>query len=460
MCTAISCDSDFEEINTNPNAPVEAPGDLLMADIQRNAMNVVYSTFIGGEMGEGWVQHWSWVQYNDAERYSPRQTSIENTWDIFYEDVVSDARSMELLAVADENKALEGAAKVMQAFGYSLLTDLYGDVPFTESIKGGESNFTPAYDPQETVYNGILTLLEDANTLLASGDGSIDGDFDLIYGGDVTKWQKFANSLKFRALMRISGKRDVSADLQQLVARPMFTSNDDEAKMGYLSTQPNANPIFETIVQGNRLEFKVSDVLVNTLTALNDPRLPIYAAENTSGEYRGKPVGYEDVPNETYNYNNVSGIGAFYLEPDLPAYFMSYAELEFLKAEAAQRSLITGNAADFYTNGIKASLEFNGISEPDGYLSGVQYNPGSGLQQIGTQKWLALFGQGLEAWTEWRRTKFPVLAPAAEPIPSTTEIPSRFPYPATEQTTNKASYDAAIERQGSNTLWTKVWWMP
>src|SRR5688572_27419638 len=108
LVTAAGCDHDFEEINTNPNDPIEVPGELLMADIERNAMNTLYNIQIGGEMGEAWIQHWSWVQYNDAERYSPRQTSIEALWDIYYEDVVADARSMELLAEEDGNKALQG----------------------------------------------------------------------------------------------------------------------------------------------------------------------------------------------------------------------------------------------------------------------------------------------------------------------------------------------------------------
>lgn len=460
LVAATRCTDDFESINTNPNAPVDAPGELLMADIQRNAMNIIYNIQIGGEMGATWVQHWSWVQYNDAERYSPRQTSIEGLWDVMYEDVLADAKSMENLALEDENQALQGAAKVLQAWGFQVLTDMYGDIPFTDALKAGEGNFTPAYDPQETVYSGILALLEDANTLLATGEGTIDEDFDLVYGGDIESWQKFANSLKFRVLMRISNKTNVSADLQALMGRPMFTSNSDEAKMTFLSTQPNANPIYETIVFGNRFETKVSDVMINTLQSLSDPRLSVYAKTNSAGIYRGKPVGYEDVPNPaTWDYNNVSGIGDFYLKPELPGYFMSFSELEFLKAEAAHRSLITGDAATFYSNGITANMNFNGITNVAGYLAANAYTTGNGLQQIGTQKWIALYGQGLEAWTEWRRTKIPSLQPAAEPIPSTNEIPSRFPYPATEQTTNSASYSAAIARQGDDLLWTKLWFM-
>jgi hypothetical protein len=460
MVSVAACDHDFVETNTNPNDPIEVPGGLLMADIERNAINTLYNIQIGGEMGESWIQHWSWVQYNDAERYSPRQTSIEALWDIYYEDVIADARSMELLAEKEKNAALQGAAITLQAFGYAVLTDVYGQVPFTEAMKASTGNFAPVYDEQETIYTGIHTMLDKASDLLATGTGEINESFDLMYHGDIAKWEKFANSLKFRTLMRVSGRMDVKAQLQALMSKPMFTSNDDEAKMTYLLVQPNANPIYETIVYGNRLETKVGEALVNTMTNLSDPRLPVYAQENDGGIYRGKPAGIEDVPSPLYNYNNVSALGTFYLQPSLPGYFLSNAELQFLKAEAAQNNLIGGDAATFYNAGIAASMAFNGV-DGSAYVASAQvaYNPANGLQQIGTQKWLALYSQGIEAWTEWRRTKFPALTSAIEPIPSTNEIPSRFPYPATEQTTNRASYDAAIGRQGADALWTKVWWM-
>lgn len=461
LVAATRCTEDFEQINTNPNAPVTVPGGLLMADIQRNALNTVYSHFIGGEIGSAWVQHWAWVQYNDAERYIPRQTSIEGTWDVIYEDVIADARSMHTLAVAEENNALQGAALVMQAWGFSFLTDLYGDIPFTDAIKAGEGNFTPSYDPQQTVYQGVVTMLDEANTLLASGTGEINADFDLMYHGDVASWQKFANSLNFRVNMRMSNKVDVSGKLTELMGRPMFTSNDEEAKMTFLATQPNANPIYETIVYGNRGETKVSEIMVTTLEGLNDPRLPVYAQTNADGVYRGKPAGYEDVPNpETWDYNNVSAIGDFYLDPELPGVFMSYAELQFLKAEAAEEDWISGDPATYYASGIAANMMYNGISDYADYIAANPYDGGNaGLEQIGIQKWIALYSQGLEAWTEWRRTGYPELTPAAEPLAGNGQMPTRFSYPATEQTTNRASYQAAVASQGADLIFTKLWFM-
>jgi len=450
-----SCD-DFEDLNRNPNDPVVVPASQLLADLVLIGTDRLYSTFNGGDMGAAWAQHWAKVQYNDEARYSPRQSSIEVFWDQFYEDVLSDARTMELLAAGEGNQVAQGAALVMEAYALSVLTDIYGDIPNTEAVRASEGLFTPAYDAQELVYDSIFAKLDRADALLAGGSGVLTASFDVVFGGDASKWRKFANSLKFRGLMRISGVKSVGAELTALMARPMFTSSADEAKVAYLSAQPNANPIYETIVFGTRGEWKIAEPLVTTLTDLNDPRLAVYAQPNDAGIYRGKPAGIRDVPNEEYNYNNVSAVGLLYLEPDAPAVLMSYSELLFLMAEAADRSLITGDANALYQSAITENMSRNGITTGVAdYLA--QGSVAFSSDNIQIQKWIALYTQGIEAWTEWRRTGLPALSPALDANPTIGEIPSRLTYPATEQTTNNANWKAAGGE--SITLTSPVWWM-
>ncbi|MBK8444353.1 MAG: SusD/RagB family nutrient-binding outer membrane lipoprotein [Sphingobacteriales bacterium] len=205
---AIGCDKDFEEINDNPNEPSSVPSGLLTADIVRVLGNSMYSTFVGGDMGSCWGQHWSKVQYNDEERYVPRGTVITDlVWKNIYESVISDARSMQKIATEEGNKNMQGVALVLQAYGYALLTDVFGDIPFSEAMKADEGIFSPKYDKQEDVYTGVLQMLDEANTLLTADGATITATSDLVYGGDYMKWKKFANSLKFRCLMRISGKK-------------------------------------------------------------------------------------------------------------------------------------------------------------------------------------------------------------------------------------------------------------
>lgn len=451
-----SCDKGFEELNTNPNDPVEIPSDLLLADVVRVTGNVMYWSFTN-DMGANWSQQWAKVQYNNEARYEPRGSVIESIWNSMYEGVISDSRSMYDLAGVEGNKAVQGVALITQAYAFSVLTDLFGMVPFTDAIGGVTGNFKPGYDSQAAVYQGIIGMLTDADVLLKSGEGSINGSADLLYAGNASAWAKYANSLKFRCLMRISGKEDVSAELQALMnGGNMFSSNADEAKLIYLGSVPNANPTFENIVEGGREEYRVNSVLVDMLA--DDPRLPVYAQENPAGDYYGKPSGIFDVPNDDYNYENVSWIGSLYLEATAPAYFVSYAELMLLQAEAAQRNLITGSAASFYEAGITASLEANGVgSGAADFLPTVAFTDANAMEKIGEQKWIALFCQGVEAWTEYRRTGFPVLSPAIDG--AIDEIPSRLTYPGTEQSVNQDNYNAAVGTQGADALTTKVWWM-
>lgn len=462
-----SCDKNFEEINANIDDPVIIPSSMIIGTVVRNVANEFYSTFDGLEHGETWVQHISMVQYNDPERYKPRVSVMDNLWSVCYTGA-SNANQMYSLAVGEGNEVNQGIALVWKAYCFSLLTDLFGDVPFSEALRGpSDAIFTPVYDTQEAVYTGILAMIDQAIPLILSGNGVTDPNMDILYAGDASKWAKFATSLKFRALMRISSKKNVSSDLQALVnSGNLFASNDDEAKLVYLSTSPEANPIYETIIAGGRGEFKLAKTFVDWLSNNSDPRLGVFAQKAvTSGTYIGKPSGYKEQPLPGYGYDDVSSIGTKYLEPTAPGYFISYSELLFLMAEAAKKGYISGGddaAKSYYDAGIRNSFAENGLSaaQANAYVAGINaYNPANALELIGTQKWVVLFCQGFEAWTEWRRVKIPALTPAFEGYID--QIPSRLRYESTEISLNGINYQAVIanDRQGADELTTPVWWM-
>jgi len=457
------CDEGFEELNVDPNNSTAVPAHLLLGGPQRIYMNTMYSAQYGGDMGACWAQQWSKVQYNDEARYVPRRGVIDNIWDGMYSSVIAESKAMYDLAEAEGNQSLKGAGLVMQAVGYQTLVDFYGPIPFTESIDG--NILQPVYDSETVVYEGIIQMLSDASALLASGTGTITSSSDLFYGGDVSKWIKLANSLKFRALMRISSTKSVNSELQTLMGK-MFTSNADNAQITYLSAAPDANPIWETIVDGNRAEYKINSVMVDVLSGLNDPRLAVYAGENASGNIVGKPSGFgaqTTLPNETlgYTYANISPLGEKYLTATLPGVLMSYSQLSFLIAQAANEGYISGgvtSASEWYKEGIKASFDFNGLSAAN-YLAqlGIDFTTqNDGRTKIATQEWIALFGQGFESWTEWRRNKIPVLVPAAEG--DIDQIPSRLYYPTTEPSLNKSSYDAGVQALGGDNLTAPLFW--
>lgn len=447
----ISCEDDYIETNQTQSSTVES---LSISEIIRVISNLNYN-LIFSEAGKSWAQQTSKIQYNDTEIYIPRQGVINNIWDVYYKSTLPLIEEMYLIGETENNNSIKGASLVLKAYSFSFLTDLFGDIPFSEAL----TSTTPRYDLQENIYPQLILMLTEAEALFSSRD-IIDSDSDVLYHGEITKWKRFANSLKFRCLMRMSNSIDVSNQLQHLInTNSLFQSNEDEAKYIYPGDTPNANPIHETIVDGNRGEFKINSVTVEMLKANNDPRLPIFAQPNSDGFYLGKPSGgnsYYGIPQQ-YTYLNVSAIGRLYLRPNTPAYLMSYPELEFLIAEAIQKGFISGSVYDHYNSGINASFEANGISElARQFLIDNPFDPSNALEQIGNQKWLALYLQGFEAWTEQRRTGYPLLTPAANGIID--EIPSRLNYPELQLTENTINYNAAVASQGSDNLTTQIWW--
>jgi hypothetical protein len=455
-----SCDKDFEIVNSDPNNPLELPAHLMLGNIIRVNQNVIYGMQQGGDMGMCWAQHVSKVQYNDEERYIPRRGAIDGVWDNIYASVISDAKSMYVLAEAEGNESLKGVSLVMQANGFQILTDLFGPIPFSEVFVSG--NFKPKYDSQEAVYTGIIDMLTKADALLASGKGSVPASSDLVYGGNVAKWRKLANSLKLKALMRISKKVNVASQVAALVASGnLMSSNADSANLTYLVAQPDANPIYETIVFGAREEYKISSVLVSKLQSLNDSRLTVIADKNNAGLYVGNIPGEEN----TSNYGGFSALGSFYLSPTLSGVILSYSQVQFYLAEAANEGFISGGvtkALEYYNNGIKSSFGFNGVgADAADYIEQPNIaftNQAQARINIGEQMWISLFGQGFEAWTEWRRTGYPALSPVMNAKES--RIPTRLYYNSNEISLNKANYEAAVGTlTGGDKLTTPLWWM-
>jgi hypothetical protein len=456
-----SCDKNFEEINTSPNNSQTTDPNLLLSSAMITTQNTLYNAQIGGDMGLCWAQQWSKVQYNSEERYTPRRAVMNSVWTNIYASSIAECKAAYELAGERGNTNLQAVSLVLEANNFQILTDIFGPVPFNEAVSPGVTK--PVHDTEEVVYDGILSLLDEAETLFATGTGEFTTTADFIYQGDVVKWRKFAASLKLKALMRISSKRNVSAEVNALVSSGLLmSSNDDSAQLAYNSSQPDANPIYETIVYGNRAEYKVSSVLVDKLNLLSDPRLSKFAQVNNASTYVGNLPGVENPG----NYNGFSSPGIGYLSPILPGVLLSYSQIELYLAEAALTGVISGGlttADDHYRNGIAANMDFNGVSasQVTTYLSQPSLDFASvavGKEKIGLQMWFALYGQGIEAWTEWRRTGQPALLPVVQAQISV--IPKRFYYSTDSQNFNQTNYQAAAALlDNGDTMLSKVWWM-
>jgi hypothetical protein len=346
----------------------------------------------------------------------------------------------------------------MKSYIFSEMTDAMGDLPYSEALKG-DTNLTPAYDTQQQIYTGLFKDLKTADSeIVASGIGFSSGD--LMYGGDMTEWKKFANSLRLRLALHLTnvdattGKAMAAA----AVAAGVFTDNSDNAQLNYLASSPNQNPVYTNVYVDGRDDYGLSKTLVDSLLSWNDPRLPFYAQLDKPlpsdvgivPHYQGLPNGLNDGAGTPIRF--VSRIGALWREtPAAPLSLMTYSEVLFLEAEAAERGWIAGNAATYYNAAITASMQWYGIDNATitTYLAQprVVYTPGAaGLTQIAYQKWASLFLQGVEAWTEVRRTGVPTITPGINAVLS--KMPERLPYFDQEEVLNQVNVDAAVARQG------------
>lgn len=492
MLSVIACDKDFEEVNTNPNVPTTVTPDLLLSGVIRNMINL--------QVNEAWgtgnivIQHTAKIQFVNEDRYLWGESN--DIWNSVYGNM---RNVQNIIAFAEAAEPVQNnylaVALIMKSWMFSLATDAYGDVPYSEATKGkSDGNYVPKYDTQEAIYTGILDDLKKANEILGTSAEAVGGD--LIYGGSITKWKKLANSLRLRYLMRISNKKDVKADMQAILnnlgTNPIFESNTDNAVLVYQTSAPNQFPLYTTRV-GSFDEFRLSKTLGDYLISINDPRLAVFGRPTETSvlagtpEIVGIPNGMEDTQALSYNGGpqNVSRVGLTFAclvcnDAGKPApvanaargLLMTYAELQFLLAEARERDFVTtGTAETYYTNGVNANFDYYRSIVPASYgidltlpadyftQPAVAYTGTEQelLTKIGTQKWIALFFHGLEAWFDWRRTNIPALLPGVSNL-NDDLIPVRFIYPGVEQSLNAANRSEAVARQGTDDINTKVWW--
>ncbi|MCB0572113.1 MAG: SusD/RagB family nutrient-binding outer membrane lipoprotein, partial [Phaeodactylibacter sp.] len=234
---AYSCTQDFGKINTNPNEPATATGSLLLRTAIFDLSNLLVSETYG--FNDIVAQYTAYYEYNQLDIYN--WTSDARFWPLY--DYMQDIKDVKAYGIDNNLPNYEAAALILETFAYSILTDAYGDVPYTESNRAEDGIIAPAYDTQEAVYTGMLAALERANSIIEPGS-AIDGD--ILYGGDMSSWKKFANALRARLLMRISNVRDVSTALQAIADNPgqypVFENTADGAIYYYSGKAPDISP--------------------------------------------------------------------------------------------------------------------------------------------------------------------------------------------------------------------------
>lgn len=460
--TGTACDKNLTAINNDPNNPTDVPPPSILPNALQAAVNgTIGSTWVGIKMGGVWAQQMSEVQYRDEDKYITRPGIQDGTIWAQYSGPMEDFQKIIDKGTSSKTPNWDAVGRILKSWDMAIMTDYMGDIPYSDALRGGDA-LTPKYDKQQDVYKGIFADLQKASAeIQPSGIGFASGD--ILFDGDMAKWKKFANSLMLRYALHLS-KADATtgaAMAKAAVAAGVMQSNDDNAELMYLAGSPNQNPIF--VDAKTRDDYGMGKAFVDSMTVLGDPRLPIFAQPAKSdGQYRGLAPGLND--GEGPPIATISRFGALWRSNGAaPIPMQQYAEVLFLQAEAAQRGWITGNAATFYNAGITASMEEYGIDAATiaTYLAQprVVYNASTGLAQIGLQKWFSLFMNGIEAYTEIRRTGQPNIVPGLHAVIKTS-VPSRIPYADNELTLNKANVDAAVTAQGFSSttdMTTKLW---
>ncbi|MGB3588647.1 MAG: SusD/RagB family nutrient-binding outer membrane lipoprotein [Tunicatimonas sp.] len=500
----LGCQDDLINKNENPNgvSPDNVHPNLMLATVLTESSRNVVDLGCGNIAGV--MQH---TQKNGWAGGHNNYDWSNQSWAEYY-NILRDNKVIYERAVAMDFPFHQGVALVMRAYNFGMITDLWGDAPYTNALnasEGGNENLLPAFDTQDVIYEGILADLEMANTVLAVDESQAQNEniygTDVIYGGDPLQWRRFANSLMLRYYMRISGKEPAMAQagVEKIVSDPdqypIITSIENDATMSYVGNGSDdawpSNSVFD-LGGSQYTRIQMCETLVDALQTRNDPRIAVWAEKvevplvvsdtlsaetntivdgvryispdqippgipyNTDPEYVGLPPAVGNIP-AGYNLNagagqgsanpHVSAISDMYRDatgPMLLARLASAAEVHFILAEAALNGWAVGDAQTLYNAGVKASLETWGVGDQYEAYLAGPAAFDGTLEQLITQKWIASWTAATEAWFDYRRTGFPALE--AGDAARRSALPLRFYYMQDELTVNESNAMEAVNR--------------
>ncbi len=473
MTGFIACDK-FDVENDNPDVATQINNnpELLLTNALRNSINRA----VGDAWSEGnlMAQYGARIVFTEFDLFNWGTQS--GTWETHYL-AIRDLDELRQIGENTGNASYEAVAITMQSWLFQILTDMWGDVPYSEAVKATAEDpiFQPRYDPQAEIYAGLLSDLERANELLSDPSiPQIKGD--IVFEGDLEKWRKFANSLRLRVAMRLSEVEAGTAQsvISQIVGDPttypIMESNIDNAVLQYLSANPSAHPITEESVYrvGSYNEYRISETMVSILREFNDPRLEFWADPTAASVADGNPMidgmqnGIVDGPAYSYKggdaYLSKFNIEYFYYQPNVnQGRLMMASEVAFILAEAAQRGWISEDAKEHYDRAVTENFHYWNVEMPAEYLESGSAAYDGTLEQLMQQKYLALFYTDYQGFFEFKRTGYPQeVTPGPDALYA--DYPSRFLYQSKEIALNKTNYDEAVSRQGADDIRTSVWW--
>ncbi|PCJ95524.1 MAG: SusD/RagB family nutrient-binding outer membrane lipoprotein [Flavobacteriaceae bacterium] len=472
-----ACDKGFEELNVNPTKPVQVDLSNKLTAAQKFLSSERYDNWRAGLIYQStMMQHFSTTAgYWAGDKYTWNKGYASSLIDRYYGNVIKSVEDM--LVQLDEEAApeeMKAITRIVRVIAYARVTDLYGDVPYTEAGQAFISaSLLPKYDAQSAIYADLLKELEESANALGTGISAF-GDADVMYQGDQAKWKRLANSLMLRLGFRLI-KVDPTASQEwvtKAIAGGVMESNEDILFLRHDADNKNGNGEVFSADGSPRL----SDTFVNFLAG--DPRLPILGARRSDGDTSpanliGLPNGLDsamllDLTGEEDSENYAEPNRAIITGETAPMFFQTYAEVEFMLAEAGVRWGLAGDSEAHYNAGVTAAMKMLSLygdaaiiddADISTYLTNNPYDAGNAIEQINTQYWIATFLNEYETFSNWRRSGFPVLTPVNYPGNVTNgTIPRRLTYSESEQSSNPENYAAALAAQGPDELTTRVWW--
>ncbi len=467
LTTATSC-NNWLDVNQSPNAIVKAPlpqvltsaqvqlGFNMGSDIHRYSS--IIAQHFAGQGNQG-------VQNRELMGYVIQPTDVNNTFRAqFYSGVLADLEAM-IKDAEGKSPYYAGIAKILKAYTFHIITDLWGNVPFSEALKGTE-NLQPKYDNSEAIYSALFVMLDEGiANLNASSSEFVPAADDVIFAGNRARWRTFAYTLQTRLALRYTDK---VARIDAILAKAgatFMTANTDNFQLNFQATAAAAgreNPIHQFEIR-RQDQFFPNATFVSRMNAKADPRRRWYFTPTSGTTFLGAPNNYTADATTVFNpaatpaivfsrmhiylrgdstgtattsargrVDTYSGAGAVRM--------LTYSEYQFIRAEYLFAKGQTANAQIAFQEGIRASMQLAGVPATSitAYINANgTLNTGTELQQIIEEKYVANYGVAVEPWSDWRRTGFPALTATLNSVaPSPTVLPRILPYPQQERDSN------------------------
>lgn len=449
----------------------DAPSETLFANAVRGLVDQVETPSVNLNVIRCCTQYWTETTYTDESNYNLTTRKIPDfEFQAIYRDVLSDFKEAEKLILSEgvdvssdiQKKNRTAVVELLMAYAFQRQVDIFGNVPYSEALN--IDNVLPKYDDAQSIYSALFARVDAAIKSIDVSTTGFTAKYDVIYGGNMTKWKAFGNSLKLKLAITAADVAglDPKTKAAEAVAGGVISSSQS-ATYQYLGASPNANPVWVQLVSSGRSDWVAANTLVDKMNTLNDPRRAKYFDSNIK-ETNGDPKYVGGTYGSSNDYDVYTHITPTIQATTWKGNLLDYSEVQFYLAEAAARGFISTNTAQFYYNeAITSSILFWGGTPADAttYLAqtSVDYaNAGSGAdfkEKIGTQAWIALFERPDAAWNTFRRLDFPKMN---IPTKSKRPVPNRYTYPINEQTLNGANYGAAASAIGGDLQATKLFW--